>query len=115
MAAKESRLSFLHNLTAEHYVKMLEVGGTVVGKDEEGEDIIQPMTPAALQAINKFLKDNEITCAPDEDNAVGEIEDRLRLRNARKEARQAARKASQEELTEAGGAFLGGINMTAMQ
>lgn len=115
MAAKESRLSFLHNLTAEHYVKMLEDGGTVVGQDEDGKDIIQPLTPAALQAINKFLKDNEITCAPDEDNAIGEMEERLRLRNARKEERQAKRRATVDELAEAGGAFLGGINPLAMQ
>lgn len=114
MAAKESRLSFLHNLTAEHYVKMLEQGGTVVGQDEDGNDIIQPMTPAALQAINKFLKDNEITCAPDEDNSVGEIEERLRLRTARRNARKAERMATEAELAEAGGAFLAGLSQTAM-
>lgn len=114
MAAKESRLSFLHNLTAEHYVKMLEVGGTVVGQDEEGEDIIQPLTPAALQAINKFLKDNEITCAPDENNAVGEIEERLRLRAARRDARKAERQVTMDELAEAGGGFLGGLSQTSM-
>lgn len=115
MAAKESRLSALHTMQAEYYIKMLEKGGTVVGQDEDGEDIIQPLTPAALQAINKFLKDNDITCAPDDANAVGELETRMRDRTSRREERRQQRAISQAELAEAGGAFMGGVDPLRMQ
>lgn len=76
MAATEKRLSFLHQLQAEAFIRMLEADA------REGEDRI-PLTAADRQAITAFLKNNDITCTRDVGSATAEVEaalERARLR-----------------------------------
>lgn len=108
MAASESILGNLHERLAETYLDLLK-GRPVF--DEAGEEVGRiPLGAADLQAINKFLKDNDITCAPDDSSKLAEIEERMRERNDRRTQRRAARAATTAELAEAGGGFLAGLN-----
>lgn len=108
MAASESILGNLHERLAETYLDLLK-GRPVF--DEAGEEVGRiPLGAADLQAINKFLKDNDITCAPDDSGKLAEIEERMRERNDRRTQRRAARAATTAELAEAGGGFLAGLN-----
>lgn len=119
MAAKESRLSTLHELLAENYIRLVEHGRPIYDLDPEtGENKIvgyMPLTAAELQAVNKFLKDNDITCAPDDNNAIGELQERLRERNSRRQERQLKRQREQEGLSGEHSEFFAGLNATAMQ
>lgn len=67
MAATEKRLSFLHQLQAEGFIRMLEADA------QTGEDRI-PLTAADRQAITAFLKNNDITCTRDIGSATAEVE-----------------------------------------
>ena len=110
MAAAESILGTLHEKLAETYLDLLE-GRPIY--NEAGEEVGRmPLQAAELQAINKFLKDNDITCAPDDSGRLAEIETKLRERNERRGLRRAARAASMDELAEAGGGFLSGLQPT---
>lgn len=62
MAAKESRLSQLHELVAETFTTELS------RTDEKGEPVA--VSPAMLAAAAKFLKDNGIECDPKENEAL---------------------------------------------
>ena len=63
-AASEDTLSILHSLTAEYIRKRLELA---LNGDE-------PLPPAELSAIAKFLKDNNIECTVDDmQERFGEI------------------------------------------
>lgn len=83
MAANETTLGVLHELTAQALIEKLK--GTPL-LDEAGEPTgeVIPASAADIQAAAKFLKDNQITCAPAEDNAVGALEQKLRERQARR-------------------------------
>ena len=63
MAASESTLGSLHVLVAQ------------ILKDRIGDKEV--CTAADVNAAIKFLKDNNITCAPGKDNHVGELQDEL--------------------------------------
>lgn len=90
MAATEKRLGELHTKVAEVLIDALE-GEELPGyTDEETGEIYEPkrMLPSAaiIAAATKFLKDNEITCAPSESNAIGELENKMAERRRRREA-----------------------------
>lgn len=69
MAASESSLGSLHDAVA----KML------LAKIESGE-----ASAAELAVATKFLKDNNITCIPQDDNVLGELEEKLKQRSQRR-------------------------------
>lgn len=86
MAANEDILGKLHELTATALIAKLN--GIAVLDDAgqpTGETI--PCSAADIQAAAKFLKDNNITCAPSEDNKLGELEQRLKLKQERRASR----------------------------
>lgn len=100
MAAPEKRLGELHEKVAEVLIVALdgeELPGWVE-ENAEGEEVIVParrMLPSAaiIAAATKFLKDNEITCAPSEDNTLGQLQKQVeekRNRRADRADRQAA-------------------------
>lgn len=118
MAASEDILSILHKLQAEKLTEILKQGYMVVGTttDEEGveSEITTPLTPAFFQAVSKFLKDNDITCAPTEGSDMAELQraqqERLNARRSRRERRE-----TREAIVEAGGSPLEGLDPTLMQ
>jgi len=62
MAATEDKLGSLHDTLADVLSKAISAEGA----------------PAAVMAVAaKFLKDNNITCTPGTDNALGELEKQL--------------------------------------
>ena len=65
MAANEGSMGMLHDLLARQ----------LIAKIESGEASASELAVAA-----KFLKDNNITCLPTEDNAIGELEEKLKQR-----------------------------------
>lgn len=116
MAAQESFLSRLHEMQAKTLLEILEQGYMVVGEDAEGAEITQPLTPAFFQAVSKFLKDNDITCAPDADSDVGKLDEARRKRLDERNSRRAQRtQATDRELLEAGGSPLAGLDPLSMQ
>lgn len=86
MAANEDTLGLLHDLTATALIAKLK--GTPL-LDEEGNPTgeIIPCSAADIQAAAKFLKDNNITCTPADDNRLGELEDKLKDRQRRRASR----------------------------
>jgi len=112
MAASESKLGALHEKVAEVLLDALE-GDTIPGYTEEnpatGEvtevpDRKLPASAAIIAAATKFLKDNNITCAPSQDNAVGSLVDRLKAKQKAKLSRFEMQDARQDMN------FLGGLN-----
>lgn len=78
MAADEKVLGDLHTAVATALIDAVKPKQIPGYFDEEtGEEVpgdsLGP-SPAMLQAAIKFLKDNEITCEPAKDNALGELE-----------------------------------------
>jgi hypothetical protein len=97
MAASETKLGLLHDKVAEVLMEALE-GEVLPGfTDDDGEvtpDKRLPPSAAIIAAATKFLKDNEITCTPADNNTLGELEKRM-------EARRSKRSASVFDLDEA--------------
>lgn len=96
--ATESALSELHGHLARaltEIVKGAEVQEVVDAVDEDGELIRKVITvrklptAAELQAAAKFLKDNSITADPGESAAIGELEQALAERRAKRTSRPA--------------------------
>lgn len=88
MSATEQRLGELHAKVAEVLSEALE-GEELPGyKDEETGEIVPPkkLAPSAaiIAAATKFLKDNEITCAASDSNALGVLEKKMEERRARR-------------------------------
>lgn len=106
MAANEDILGQLHDMTATALMELLK-GTDITNEDGEVVGTIKP-TAAVIQAAAKFLKDNNITCAPSEDNKMGELKDALDKKNQRREQRRASRAELAEASQEAG--FLRGLN-----
>ena len=100
MAADERALGELHNQVAIALGEALK--GIKLPEQEDADGVIQPavfLPPSAaiIQAAAKFLKDNQITCAPAADNSLGELEKIMADRNKRKADRAdlaAAREAT---------------------
>jgi len=106
VAANEDKLGTLHDQVADVLLDLLK-GQELT--DEEGKVIgtIKP-TAATVQAAAKFLKDNNITCAPSDDNKMGELRDALAEKNQRREQRRATRAELAEAKESAG--FLHGMH-----
>lgn len=87
MAADETVLSALHDAVASALaiaMKGRELPGyTDPDTGEEFPATILPPSAAEIQAATKFLKDNNITCAPAKGNALGELEEIMRTRKAK--------------------------------
>jgi hypothetical protein len=99
-AANEQELGVLHNITATVLKQTLDVfdvaqkayiatGGLMrESNEEEGIAALysQPpvLAPAMLAAIIKFLKDNDITAAPEQGNEVSALEDALARKRIRR-------------------------------
>lgn len=79
MAADEKVLSTLHTVVAQALIAGVK-GSEITG--DEGVVVALPPSPAMLQAAIKFLKDNDVTCAPSDDNATGELASQLKKRRA---------------------------------
>lgn len=67
MAAKDTVLGLIHDQTAKHITDYLE-------KVESGE---AELTPAMLNAIRNFLKDNQIRCEVEETPAIQELKEKV--------------------------------------
>lgn len=83
MAANETLLGVLHELTANALIEKLK-GTPILDEDGNPTGEVIPASAADIQAAAKFLKDNQITCAPSDDNAVGKLEQKLKERNQRR-------------------------------
>lgn len=81
MAASETALGRLHAKLAEVMSEALdgdELPGYLdpdTGKEVPG--VKQLPSASVMTVVAKFLKDNEITCAPSEDNAVSDLMNKL--------------------------------------
>ena len=107
MAANEDELGSLHSLTTK--VLMLKLAGTPI-LDEDGKPTgeIIPPSAADIQAATKFLKDNNITCAPSENNEIGALEASLKERQRRRNSRLTPQELA--DAKEAAGFSLTGLN-----
>ncbi|AXN53733.1 small terminase [Sphingomonas phage Scott] len=101
MAASETALGALHVKVTEVLTEALD-GDTIPGYTEVNEatgevtevpDRKLPPSAAIIAAATKFLKDNNITCAPSEDNAVGDLVNKLREKQKLKASRLEMRDA----------------------
>jgi hypothetical protein len=93
--AKAGELSALHSQVAKVMVNALnviEVAQTnyLAASDLLDEDAVADLpqppeaSPALLSVITKFLKDNQITAAPEESTELSELEQRLASKRSRK-------------------------------
>lgn len=112
MAANEKALGNLHEKLSQVLVECLE-GDVLPGytDDDTGEVFPEkrlPPSAAIMTVAAKFLKDNNITCAPSTDNKIGELSQALTERQKAREARAAATKADYAQ-AEQDMDFLGGL------
>lgn len=93
--ATDKRLGELHGAVAETMLKALTTSDEATQLLEDyGEELPVPVliflenakaiNPALLQAVTKFLKDNDITCAIDDSNTMSDLEKRLAAKGKRK-------------------------------
>lgn len=86
MAANESKLGALHDKVADVLTKALDGQQLPTGEqDDDGNEIMQTMEPSAaiITSAIQFLKNNNITCTPAQDNKLGELEEKLKARRAK--------------------------------
>lgn len=95
MAATETALGALHVKVTEVLTEALD-GDTIPGYTETNEatgevtevpDRKLPPSAAIIAAATKFLKDNNITCAPSDNNAVGGLVEKLKAKQKLKASR----------------------------
>ncbi len=55
-------------------------------QDDDGNEIKTKLPPSAavLTSAIQFLKNNNITCSPSKDNALGELEEKMAARRAKR-------------------------------
>jgi hypothetical protein len=97
MAANEQILGDLHTKVAEVLTGLLDGQSLPTGEqDDDGNEIVTVLAPSAaiITSAIQFLKNNNITCTPSKDNALGALV-------AAKEAREARRKAGVIDLDQA--------------
>lgn len=83
---KESQLGFMHGLLTRYYINRLESELTDPEDDEEALlDLAIGLSPAELTAMNNFLKQNDITCAVEDNDELSELAQQLE--NKRKRGR----------------------------
>jgi hypothetical protein len=112
MAANEGALGDLHNKVAEVLIDALD-GQTIPEITDEEGTVIQPETrmpvsAAHITAAIQFLKNNNITCAPSEDNAMGRLTDKMKERQARREARTKGANVVDFDAARESATFIGG-------
>jgi hypothetical protein len=95
MAASEEALGNLHDKVANTLNRLLDGQRVPAITDEEGEiiqeeQVIEP-SAAILTASIQFLKNNNVTCAPSDDNALGQLRDKMKARQERRLAKKADR------------------------
>lgn len=78
--ADNGKLGTVHDKFATWAVQRLEA-------EPDPETGTGAMTAAEASVIRAFLKDNNITAVPSEDNALGELERKLKERRAKRAAR----------------------------
>jgi len=107
VAANEDTLGALHTKVAQTLSTLLDGTEIPTGEeDEEGNEIktVIPPSAAVLTASIQFLKNNNITCTPAQDNALGELEAKLKERAQRMKTGRADMVAAREDT-----AFLTGL------
>lgn len=86
--ADETKLTALHDKVAEVLIDALDPVEVPQIEDEEGNVIQEatrmPVSAAHITAAIQFLKNNSITCAPAEDNKLGELKRKMEERQARR-------------------------------
>lgn len=103
MPASEKTLGKLHEAVAAALTEQVE-GYTETVVTEEGKEIekvVKP-SPALLTAAISFLKNNNITADPEQNEALSELRNKLRDRRAGK-VPQAALDAAAEEFSRMAG------------
>lgn len=91
-AASESSLGELHNKVAKVMTKALdnfEAAQDAFDPSQEGS-ILPEVNASLLSVITKFLNENKITCAPEENEDMSILEQRLanKLKGGRRNRRQ---------------------------
>lgn len=93
MAADESKLGNLHDKVAEVLSGALDGTQMPDYVDPDTEEVITgaKIEPSAaiITAAIQFLKNNNITCAPSDNNALGELEKKMKARQAKRAGRRA--------------------------
>lgn len=104
MAADESALGALHVKVTEVLTEALD-GDEIPGYTEVNEatgEVTEvpprklPPSAAIIAAATKFLKDNNITCAPSQDNAVGALVEQLKNKRKLKTSKLELRDAKDD-------------------
>lgn len=101
MAADETALGALHVKVTQALDQALDgdviPGYTEIDPATEEVTIVPdrklPPSAAIIAAATKFLKDNNITCAPSEDNATGALLEKLKDKTKKRATRLEARDA----------------------
>jgi hypothetical protein len=91
MAADETKLGQLHEKVATVLTDLLD-GQPITEEGEDGEvKVVGVIAPSAaiITAAIQLLKNNNITCAPSENNALGELQAKMQERAKAREARKA--------------------------
>lgn len=97
MAASEGKLSTLHDKVAEVLLEAMD--GQVIPGDENTPDIKLAPSAAILQVAAKFLKDNNITSAPSDDNALGQLRNKVEERRKARELRTSDLTIAKEDMS----------------
>lgn len=90
MAPDSTKLNSLFDLVTDAFIDKVRGGEqTIVNK--EGEEVTVQLKPTAaeLAAAVTFLKNNNITALPSDDNKLGELEAMVKERAERRRARMA--------------------------
>lgn len=101
MAADEKALGALHTKLAEVLGELLDGQVLPAEVDEESGEVINeaskiPPSASVLTVVAKFLKDNNVTCAPSKDNAMGALADKLAKQKEEADARRKAMMAKMQ-------------------
>ncbi len=91
-ATPEKQMAKLHKKLTEKMLDALSASDSAIGLLSTYPDLPNPVkehlkkeadaNPALLQAVSKFLKDNDITCLPEESEKMSELERRLKLKRS---------------------------------
>jgi hypothetical protein len=69
---KATELGAMHGLLTRYYNKRLEDE-----LEDDDDELAVGLSPAELTAMNNFLKQNDITCAVEEDEGMSELQEKL--------------------------------------
>ena len=73
--ATEGDMKELHGELSRQLRNMLISGQVVM--DDKGMPVVLSPTPAVLNVVRQFLKDNNVTCKPTKTNDLGDLTDEL--------------------------------------